>query len=201
MCAFASVLLPIRKDTLKYISKNKPMLVTIENVDTLVDGPSGQRDVDVMCSQLQTAGYWTFWRVYDAAAFGSPATRPRLYVVAIFRKSDPDGSAARHADALFRGMQIEQMGLRHFVIDDQQERLTFMGSIGLSVADCEYDPPFKPTAKHPTAVWMDEHNTFFRDHSVTWPVEDAVTLTAADHCAVSSPINMCHLVQGTTLRA
>lgn len=80
--------------------KNKPEFLFLENVDRLLKSPSSQRgrDFAVMLQSLNDLGYAVEWRVINAADYGMPQRRRRVfflgykkdsYVYKQLRKSTP----------------------------------------------------------------------------------------------------------------
>ncbi len=66
----------------------KPPFVLLENVDRLVKSPARQRgrDFGIMLRCLSEAGYAMEWRIINAADYGHPQRRRRIYLFA-FHKS------------------------------------------------------------------------------------------------------------------
>ena len=66
----------------------KPPFVLLENVDRLVKSPAKQRgrDFGIMLRCLSEAGYAMEWRIINAADYGHPQRRRRIYLFA-FHKS------------------------------------------------------------------------------------------------------------------
>lgn len=71
---------------LKY---RKPALVLLENVDRLLKSPADQRgrDFAVMLASLSDLGYAVEWRVINAADYGMPQRRRRVFILAYHRGS------------------------------------------------------------------------------------------------------------------
>jgi DNA (cytosine-5)-methyltransferase 1 len=71
-------------EILRLISQHKPKFIFLENVDRLLKSPTGQRgrDFAVMLSTLGEAGYFVEWRVVNAAEYGFPQRRIRVFIVA-----------------------------------------------------------------------------------------------------------------------
>lgn len=63
--------------------KNAPNFLMLENVDRLLKSPSGQRgrDFAVMLASLSDLGYIVEWRVVNAADYGFPQRRRRVFIV------------------------------------------------------------------------------------------------------------------------
>ncbi|MFA6536306.1 MAG: DNA (cytosine-5-)-methyltransferase [Candidatus Paceibacterota bacterium] len=63
--------------------KKAPSFLLLENVDRLLKSPSVQRgrDFAVMLSSLNNLGYAVEWRVINAAEYGMPQRRRRVYIL------------------------------------------------------------------------------------------------------------------------
>jgi len=63
---------------------NKPKYLFLENVDRLLISPSGQRgrDFAIILQSLNELGYAVEWRVINAADFGMPQRRRRVFILA-----------------------------------------------------------------------------------------------------------------------
>jgi len=61
----------------------RPRLLFLENVDRLLKSPSGQRgrDFAVMLASLADLGYAVEWRVINAADYGMPQRRRRVFIL------------------------------------------------------------------------------------------------------------------------
>lgn len=64
--------------------ENKPKYLFLENVDRLLISPSGQRgrDFAIILKSLNDLGYAVEWRVINAAEFGMPQRRRRIFILA-----------------------------------------------------------------------------------------------------------------------
>ena len=62
----------------------------LENVDRLIKSPSGQRgrDFAVMLASLADLGYEVEWRVVNAADYGFPQKRRRVFIIGRRGRSD-----------------------------------------------------------------------------------------------------------------
>ncbi|MBO0321026.1 DNA (cytosine-5-)-methyltransferase [Muricauda sp. CAU 1633] len=69
--------------------KNKPKYLFLENVDRLLKSPSTQRgrDFAVMLRSLNDLGYAVEWRVINAAEYGMPQRRRRVFFLAFHRST------------------------------------------------------------------------------------------------------------------
>lgn len=65
-------------------SENKPQILFLENVDRLLSSPAKQRgrDFAIMLHSLYELGYAVEWRIINAADYGMPQRRRRVYILA-----------------------------------------------------------------------------------------------------------------------
>lgn len=78
-------------EILRLVRNTKPPFVFLENVDRLLKSPSSQRgrDFAIMLKTLGDEGYLIEWRVVNAADYGFPQRRIRVFIVAQFRGKTP----------------------------------------------------------------------------------------------------------------
>ena len=71
-------------EILRLVERHEPKFIFLENVDRLLKSPSTQRgrDFAVMLRTLADAGYVIEWRVVNAAEYGFPQRRIRVFIVA-----------------------------------------------------------------------------------------------------------------------
>ena len=69
--------------------RNKPNYLFLENVDRLLSSPASQRgrDFAVMLSCLYEQGYAIEWRIINAADYGMPQRRKRVYILGYKKNS------------------------------------------------------------------------------------------------------------------
>ena len=69
---------------IRELGKNKPKYLVLENVDRLLKSPANQRgrDFAIMLASLNDHGYVAEWRVLNAADFGFPQKRRRVFILA-----------------------------------------------------------------------------------------------------------------------
>ena len=69
---------------------NKPKYLFLENVDRLLISPSGQRgrDFAIILQSLNDLGYAVEWRVINAAEYGMPQRRKRIFILAYSKESN-----------------------------------------------------------------------------------------------------------------
>lgn len=77
-------------DILSKKGKKAPSYLMLENVDRLLKSPAKQRgrDFAIMLSSLNDLGYIVEWRMINAADFGMPQRRRRVYIMA-YKKGTP----------------------------------------------------------------------------------------------------------------
>lgn len=70
--------------------KNKPKYLLLENVDRLLKSPAQQRgrDFAVMLQSLNELGYAVEWRVINAADYGMPQRRRRIFLIGYHESTD-----------------------------------------------------------------------------------------------------------------
>jgi DNA (cytosine-5)-methyltransferase 1 len=70
--------------------KNKPSYLLLENVDRLLKSPAKQRgrDFAIMLASLSDLGYIIEWRVINAAEYGMPQRRKRVFILAYSSKTN-----------------------------------------------------------------------------------------------------------------
>ncbi|MDP2630100.1 MAG: DNA (cytosine-5-)-methyltransferase [Candidatus Uhrbacteria bacterium] len=77
-----------------------PPYIFLENVDRLLKSPASTRgrDFAIMLASLASLNYSVEWRVINAADYGKPQRRRRIYILA-FRNGTGIAHALRHSDA------------------------------------------------------------------------------------------------------
>lgn len=70
--------------------KNKPKYLFLENVDRLLKSPASQRgrDFAVMLQSLNELGYAVEWRVINAADYGMPQRRRRIFFIGYHKSTE-----------------------------------------------------------------------------------------------------------------
>jgi len=71
-------------EILRILKEKRPPMVLLENVDRLLKSPSSQRgrDFAVMLASLSELDYVVEWRVINAADYGMPQRRRRVFILA-----------------------------------------------------------------------------------------------------------------------
>ena len=72
------------------LTAKKPAFVLLENVDRLVKSPARQRgrDFGIMLRCLSEQGYAMEWRIINAAEYGHPQRRRRIYIFAYHKSTN-----------------------------------------------------------------------------------------------------------------
>jgi DNA (cytosine-5)-methyltransferase 1 len=88
--------------------KKKPAYIFLENVDRLLKSPAKQRgrDFAVMLASLADLGYVVEWRVINAADYGMPQRRRRVFFMG-YHKTTPIGQAL-----------LKEKGCEEWVLED-----------------------------------------------------------------------------------
>lgn len=83
------------------LEKKRPKYILLENVDRLLRSPSKQigRDFTVILSCLNTLGYAVEWRVINAADYGFPQRRRRVFILG-YKKGSKLYSKVRKTETL-----------------------------------------------------------------------------------------------------
>ena len=122
------------------VELNEPPFIFLENVDRLLKSPAGQkgRDFAIMLKTLGDLGYFIEWRVVNAADYGFPQRRIRVFIVA--RKVGIRGgifeaeaeSQIYESGILARALPIHKghTSLDEIRIEDSPEILTSQFGIG-----------------------------------------------------------------------
>jgi DNA (cytosine-5)-methyltransferase 1 len=108
-------------EILRLVSQKKPKFIFLENVDRLLKSPSSQRgrDFAVMLRTLGDQGYLIEWRVVNAAEYGFPQRRIRVFIVA--RKTSSfkkDVSDYVHKDGILaKSLPVQRVSTGASVVD------------------------------------------------------------------------------------
>lgn len=119
-------------EILRLVELHKPKFIFLENVDRLLKSPSNQRgrDFAVMLRTLSDAGYIVEWRVVNAAEYGFPQRRIRVFIVA--KKGKSIGSSLipfeylTKSGILARALPVEEIQLdcAQITIDEDAEKVS-----------------------------------------------------------------------------
>ncbi len=119
-------------EILRLVEIHKPKFIFLENVDRLLKSPATQRgrDFAVMLRTLGDSGYLVEWRVVNAAEYGFPQRRIRVFIVAKKQKKvannfDPLRYILREG-ILARALPVDQIQLTctEVEIDEDVEKVS-----------------------------------------------------------------------------
>jgi DNA (cytosine-5)-methyltransferase 1 len=119
-------------EILRLVNGQKPKFIFLENVDRLLKSPSNQRgrDFAVMLKTLGDEGYSIEWRVVNAAEYGFPQRRIRVFIVATklkkgAKKSTPESVIAK-TGILARALPIEKLtdNLQEIDLDKEADEIS-----------------------------------------------------------------------------
>ena len=119
-------------EILRLVQGQKPKFIFLENVDRLLKSPSNQRgrDFAVMLKTLGDEGYTIEWRVVNAAEYGFPQRRIRVFIVATkkkrgAKKQTPE-SIIEKTGILARALPIEKLTseLQEIDLDDEADQIS-----------------------------------------------------------------------------
>ena len=106
----------------RIVAAKQPTYIILENVDNMLKKPTSQRgrDFAVILKSLVDAGYGVEWRVVNAADYGMPQKRRRVFLFAAHRRSPLWAAMRRH------GAWMAQDGLLakafpHALVGDTKE--------------------------------------------------------------------------------
>ena len=111
---------------------HKPKYIFLENVDRLLKSPSDQRgrDFAVMLKTLGAEGYTIEWRVVNAAEYGSPQRRIRVFIVATKKKKGIKAQSPeviiQKSGILARALPIKILSsnIQKIVLDDEVDQIS-----------------------------------------------------------------------------
>ena len=118
------------------LSRKRPRFVLLENVDRLLKSPADQRgrDFAIMLASLAQLGYRAQWRVVNAADYGFPQRRRRVFIIGELT-DEPledtkgyilnDGILARALPVATQGGDSSRSHApRYFILDDRLDVLS-----------------------------------------------------------------------------
>ncbi len=122
--------------------KNKPKYLFLENVDRLLKSPASQRgrDFAIMLKSLDELGYAVEWRVINAAEYGMPQRRRRVFFLAfhssteLYKKlqNNDKESWIRNDGIIAEAFPIKQEKTAIQRFDIQQDLVTISNSFNLN---------------------------------------------------------------------
>lgn len=124
-------------------SAKPPQCLFLENVDRLLTSPASQRgrDFGIILASLADLGYAVEWRVINAAEYGMPQRRRRVYIVA-FRNGSSEATAMRNGTPwLFEEGVFAKSFPATVKPGDPVQRFSIKGT--LDVVSCQFSARFK----------------------------------------------------------
>jgi DNA (cytosine-5)-methyltransferase 1 len=127
-------------EILRLVHQQKPKFIFLENVDRLLKSPSNQRgrDFAVMLKTLGDEGYTIEWRVVNAAEYGFPQRRIRVFIVATkkmsrTKKSKPESIIGK-TGILARALPIEKLNgtINEIDLSDEVDQISSRFNKGAS---------------------------------------------------------------------
>lgn len=106
---------------LDYVSDTQPLAIVIENVPDILNF-GGHNVPEEICDTLEAAGYRTAYTILNAAYFGVPQVRERLFIIAIAKTLgvDPTFPEPTHFLELPRGYEnSRRVALKHVEQDSR----------------------------------------------------------------------------------
>lgn len=106
---------------LDYVSDTQPLAIVIENVPDILNF-GGHNVPEEICDTLEAAGYRTAYTILNAAYFGVPQVRERLFIIAIAKTLgvDPTFPEPTHFLELPRGYEnSRRVALKHVEKDSR----------------------------------------------------------------------------------
>lgn len=100
---------------LQYVEDTQPLIILIENVPDILNF-GGHNVPEEICASLESAGYRTGYTILNAAYFGVPQVRERLFIVALANELDeaPKFPAPLHFLELPKGYEgSRRVALKH----------------------------------------------------------------------------------------
>ena len=99
-------------EILRLTKQHQPKFLFLENVDRLLKSPAAQRgrDFAIMLASLGAEGYSVEWRVVNAADYGFPQRRRRVFIVAYRSKKSLDISTIQSEGVLAEALPVELRG-------------------------------------------------------------------------------------------
>lgn len=97
-------------EILRLVKKHQPKFLFLENVDRLLKSPASQRgrDFAIMLSSLGSEGYSVEWRVVNAADYGFPQRRRRVFIVAYKTQSKFDKKTLLSEGVLANALPVRE---------------------------------------------------------------------------------------------
>ena len=120
----------------RMLELKEPSHVLLENVDRLLKSPAAQRgrDFAIMLSCLNELGYSVEWRVLNAADYGVPQKRRRVYIFAARTDADWDlQDVVRRSGVLAEAFPVKDAVERVTTVDVSDDPITMTEEFGIDL--------------------------------------------------------------------
>lgn len=109
---------------IRILRKKKPALSIIENVKNLT-GKRFKNEFEMVLSDLDNAGYNSYWKVLNAKNYGIPQNRERVFIVSI--RKDLDNGKFKFPEPFDNGLRLkdlleDEVDERFYISDEKVER-------------------------------------------------------------------------------
>ena len=117
----------------RLVREKRPSLLLLENVDRLLNSPAGQRgrDFAIILSTLNALGYDVEWRIINAAEYGFPQRRRRVFILAYGFGARAKGLVAEKGP--WSWVLVEGLLARAFKCDSIDLQLPFLSSFSIDL--------------------------------------------------------------------
>lgn len=110
---------------IRILRKKKPALSIIENVKNLT-GKRFKNEFEMVLSDLDNAGYNSYWKVLNAKNYGIPQNRERVFIVSI--RKDLDNGKFKFPEPFDNGLRLKDMleyevDEKFYISDEKVKRL------------------------------------------------------------------------------
>lgn len=144
--------------------ENKPKYLIFENVDRLLKSPANQRgrDFAIMLKGLSNLGYAVEWRVINAAEYGMPQRRRRVFFVGAHKSTPLFQNIKQHQAidwVLNKGVIASAFPVSQKIIGDEATFLLEKDLVSIST-DFSKNEALSPFAN--SGVCVDGHVTTFK---------------------------------------
>lgn len=115
-------------EVVRLMKEKQPPFMLMENVDRLLKSPSKQRGRDfmVMCKSLNDLGYGLEWRVINAAEYGFPQKRKRIFLFGFHKSTNYYQEFTSQEDKINNGFfskefPVESISTKKPIVDIELE--------------------------------------------------------------------------------
>lgn len=109
---------------IRILRKKKPALSIIENVKNLT-GKRFKNEFEMVLSDLDNAGYNSYWKVLNAKNYGIPQNRERVFIVSI--RKDLDNGKFKFPEPFDNGLRLkdlleDEVDERFYISDEKTKK-------------------------------------------------------------------------------